>query len=527
MPLSFCDDGSGYNGSMLFADLVETSRRVAGTSRRLYKIELLSQFLRQLNPQEAEAAIGFLSGIIRQGRIGAGYALVKSLPSGSAIQSSLSIGDIDQAFTDFQQMRGTGSAKRKQELLQSVFERVTPEEHHFLSNLLMGEIRQGALEGIMVDALAKASGIEVSRLRRAVMLAGSIIPVACPALEKGDAGIEQFSLRLFQPVQPMLAQTSEDPEEALAEFGEAAFEYKFDGARIQVHRQGSDIRVFSRALNEITSAVPEVVEAALALPAREFILDGEVISMQDDGRPRPFQQTARRFGRKLDLDRVRQELPLTPFWFDALYMDGDSLIDEVQSHRFAAVRAVSPAAHLIPHLVTGDNDQASGFLTQALEQGHEGVMAKATNSLYSAGARGQSWKKIKKVHTLDLVVLAVEWGSGRRKGWLSNLHLGARDPEKGGFAMLGKTFKGMTDEMLQWQTEELLRLETARDEYTVYVEPKLVVEIAFNDIQISSRYPSGLALRFARVKRYRTDKTPEQADTYQTVLALAGNQHVV
>lgn len=520
-------DHISYNWDMLFADLVETSRMVAATSKRLSKIDLLSRFLSQLHPEEAEAAVAFLSGLTRQGRIGAGYSLVRDAAAPPLEVGTLTISDIDSAFAEFLSIQGAGSIKRKRDLLQHIFSRATPAEQQFLTGLLLGEIRQGALEGIMLDALAKAARMDVARLRRAVMLAGSVVRVARPVLEFGDAGIDQFGLQLFQPLQPMLAQTSGDADEALDEFGEAAFEYKFDGARIQVHRQGEDVRVFSRALNDITGAVPEVVEAALAIPAREFILDGEVISLMEDGRPRPFQVTARRFGRKLDLARMRQELPLTPIWFDALYLDGSSMIDEAQSRRFSALREISSAQHLIPHLVTGDPHKASDFLIEALERGHEGVMAKALDSLYAAGARGQTWKKIKKIHTLDLVILAVEWGSGRRKGWLSNLHLGARDTEKGGFAMLGKTFKGMTDEMLQWQTDELLKIETTRDAYTVYVEPKIVVEIAFNDIQISSRYPSGLALRFARVKRYRTDKAPGDADTFQTVQALAGNQHVV
>jgi len=525
LPVLICR--SRYKRGMLFADLVETSRKVASTSKRLEKIQILSQFLAQLHPDEAEAAVAFLSGLTRQGRIGAGYALIRELASPPALNASLMITEVDAVFAEFLSIQGVGSVKRKRDLMHSVFSRSTSAEQQFLTGLLLGEIRQGALEGVMVDALARAAGIHPDRLRRAVMLGGSVIQVARSVLESGEEGLEKFGLTLFQPVQPMLAQTSEDPDEALQEFGEAAFEYKFDGARVQVHRQGDDVRVFSRALNDITAAVPEVVEAALALPARNLILDGEVISLMGDGRPRPFQMTARRFGRKLDLERMRAELPLTPVWFDLLYLDGGSLIDEPQVRRFQSLRSISPSVNLIPHLMTSDPEEASGFLTRALSDGHEGVMAKAPGSFYSAGARGQSWKKIKKIHTLDLVVLAAEWGSGRRKGWLSNLHLGARDTEKGGFAMLGKTFKGMTDEMLAWQTEQFLKLETMRDEYTVYVEPKLVVEIAFNDIHISSRYPSGLALRFARVKRYRTDKTPEETDTYQTVLALAGNQHVV
>lgn len=512
---------------MLLASLVETSRRVAGTSKRLEKIELLAGLLRQASLDEVEPVVAFLSGTTMQGRIGVGYALIRDAAAAPAEAASLTIREIDDALGRLMSIRGSGSVKQRRDLLQSIFSRATDGEQQFLTGLLFGEIRQGALEGIMLDALAIASKVNVGELRRAVMMAGDIIRVARPAMELGAAGLVQFSLQLFRPVQPMLAQTSEDPTDALEEFGEAALEYKFDGARVQVHRSGDDVRVFTRALNDITSAVPEVVEAALALPTKELILDGEVISLTPEGRPRPFQMTARRFGRKLDLDRMREELPLTPVWFDALYLDGAPLIDEPQSRRFAALKALSPSSQLIPHIVTGDSATADAFLAEALERGHEGIMAKALDSLYAAGARGQSWRKIKRAHTLDLVILAAEWGNGRRKGWLSNLHLGAPDAENGGFAMLGKTFKGMTDEMLKWQTEELLKLEIARDSYTVYVEPKIVVEIAFSDLQISSRYPSGLALRFARVKRYRTDKSVAEADTFQTVQKLAGHQAVI
>jgi DNA ligase-1 len=320
----------------------------------------------------------------------------------------------------------------------------------------------------------------------------------------------------------MLAQSAEDIDEALRELGEAALEYKMDGARVQVHRSGGEVRVFTRSLNDVTVAVPEVVEAALAMPARDFILDGEVLALQPDGRPQPFQVTMRRFGRKLDVEAMRGGLPLTPFFFDALYLDGGSLIDEPQQRRFDALVSLAPPGLLMPHLRTAAPEQAAAFVRQALHQGHEGVMAKSTGSTYVAGGRGQSWLKVKQARTLDLVILAAEWGSGRRRGWLSNLHLGARDTVNGGFAMLGKTFKGLSDEMLAWQTQELLKLEVSRDTYTVYVEPRLVAEVAFNEIQASSRYPSGLALRFARVKRYRNDKTAAESDTFATVQRMAG-----
>ena len=509
---------------MLFGAVVETSQRVAGTSRRLEKIDLLATLLRQLDPEEVEIVVAVLSGYVRQGKIGVGYAALRDAGPASAETPVLEIHDVDRWLTEFAAVQGSGSERRKRDLLHSLFARATEAERRFLSALLVGEIRQGALEGIMLEALAKASDIPAARIRRAVMMAGDIARVARSALESGEPGLAPYEIQLFRPIQPMLAQTSEDVAAAIQELGEAALEYKFDGQRVQVHRSGDEVQVFSRSLNNVTAAVPEIVEVVRALPGSDLILDGEILCMAPDGSPQPFQVTARRFGRKLDLDRLRAELPLTPFWFDLLYLNGQSLLDEPQARRFGELAGLAPPGTLVPHTITADPGRAQEFVHTALSQGHEGVMAKATGAAYAAGARGQSWLKIKKAHTLDLVILAAEWGSGRRRGWLSNLHLGARDTEKGGFAMLGKTFKGLTDEMLAWQTEQFLKAEIGRDTYTVYVEPKFVAEIAFNDIQISPRYPSGLALRFARVKRYRSDKSAADADTFQTVQKLAGLQ---
>ena len=506
---------------MLFATVVETSRRVADTTKRLEKIDLLAHLLRQLSPQEIEIVVQFLSGQTRQGRIGIGYAALRDARNSPAATAALEILDVDATLEVITATSGSGSQRRRLELLQTMFSRATEAEQQFLAGLLMGELRQGALVGIMAEAVAKAAGLAPERVRRAAMMAGEIARVARAALEQGDAGLTQYDVQLFRPIQPMLAQSADDVSQALAGIGEAALEYKMDGARVQVHKSGDDVRVYSRSLNDVTPAVPEVVDIARALPADNLILDGEVISLLPGGRPQPFQITMRRFGRKLDVDRMRQELPMTPFWFDLLYLDGAALLDEPQARRFETLAALS-GEHLIPHTVTNDAQAANEFLEQALDRGHEGIMAKAIDAIYAAGGRGQSWVKVKRARTLDLVVLAAEWGNGRRKGWLSNLHLGARDTQKGGFAMLGKTFKGLSDEMLAWQTQELLRLEIARDSYTVHVEPKLVVEIAFNEIQVSPRYVSGLALRFARVKRYRTDKTAAAADTFETVQRLAG-----
>ena len=504
---------------MLLHELVETSRRVAETTKRLAKIDHLALLLKRLHPEEVEIATAFLSGETRQRRIGIGWGGIRDAAAQPAGQATLEILDVDRAFSEIEGARGSG---QRIALLRGLLERAIGPEQGFLSALLLGELRQGALEGIMLEAVARAAGVPVERVRHAAMVAGDVAAVAQALLEKGESALDEFGVRLFRPVQPMLAQTAEDVTEALEDLGEAALEFKLDGARIQVHKSRDQVAVYSRALNDVTPAVPEVVEAARALPARDLILDGEVLSLTPDGRPQPFQTTMRRFGRKLEVDRVREELPLSPFWFDLIYLNGGDLLGETQVRRFGALKEIAPATSVMPHTRTADPVAAREFLEESLRRGHEGIMAKALDSPYATGARGGSWLKVKQARSLDLVILAAEWGSGRRKGWLSNLHLGARDAEKGGFAMLGKTFKGLTDEMLAWQTGELLKLEIARDQYTVFVEPKLVAEIAFNEIQTSSRYASGLALRSARVKRYRTDKSAAESDTFQTVRKLAG-----
>jgi DNA ligase-1 len=508
---------------MLLAEVVETSRRISATSKRLEKTALLAALLKRLNAEEVELTVAYLSGATRQGRIGIGYAMLRDSIGEPAADPSLEILEVDRFLQDFTTIRGAGSDTRKREALQNLFRRATREESQFLSGLLVGELRQGALEGIMLEALARAANIGVDRIRRAAMMGGGVASIARAAMEKGEAGLQQYDVALFRPVQPMLAQTAEGVSEALTDLGgEAALEYKFDGARVQAHKSGDEVRIYSRSANDVGVAIPEIVAAVRALPARELILDGEVLSLDAEGRPQPFQVSMRRFGRKVNVDELQRELPMTPFWFDLLYLDGASLLDTPQARRFGELARLTPSENLVPHLETENLDRAEAFLHQALASGNEGVMAKSRHAPYAAGARGQSWLKIKQARTLDLVILAAEWGSGRRQGWLSNLHLGARDTEKGGFAMLGKTFKGLTDEMLAWQTAELQKIEIARDQYTVHVEPKIVVEIAFNEIQISPRYVSGLALRFARVKRYRTDKSAADSDTFETVKKLAG-----
>jgi DNA ligase 1 len=506
---------------MRFAELVETSDGVARTSARLEKVDRLAALLKRAaaaGAEDIEIAAAFLSGAPRQGRIGLGGAALSAArhvaPAGTA---TLELAEVDEAFAEIRSAFGPGSTQAKAEILGRLLARSTGAEQDFLMRLIAGDLRQGALEGLFVDAVARAADLPAARVRRATMLAGALAPVARVALTEGDRGLSRFLLQPFQPIQPMLADSAADVDDAIETLGEAALEYKIDGARIQVHKVDDEVRVYSRNLRDVTIAVPEVVVLARAVPARRLILDGEVIALAQGGVPLPFQTTMRRFGRKLDVERLRQELPLTPFFFDALYLDGDPLVDEPLARRVTVLTDQLPATNVVPRMVTSNPGDAAGFTKQALAAGHEGVMAKSLDGLYAAGRRGSAWLKVKQAHTLDLVILAAEWGSGRRRGTLSNLHLGARDDHRGGFVMLGKTFKGLTDEMLAWQTTRLLELEIGRDDYTVHVRPELVAEIAFNDVQVSPQYPGGLALRFARVKRYRTDKTTAEADTFTAV----------
>ena len=506
---------------MQLQEVADTSLRVTGTSSRLEKIDILAALLRRLSQPEIPVALAYLTGTLPQGRIGIGHsAITQSRPSRPAPEPALGLLEVHEAFDRLAATTGAGSSRDRAAVLRGLLARATEAEQAFLVRLLHGDLRQGALEGIMVEAVARAAAIPAAAVRRAAMAAGDLGEVAQAALAGGEAALSRFIVRIFQPVKPMLADTGEDVAGAIGQLGEAAFEYKLDGARIQVHKAGDEVRVYSRHLREVTGAVPEVVEAARRLPARELIADGEVIALRPDGRPHPFQVTMQRFGRKLDVERLRRDLPLTPFFFDLLALDGEATIDEPQARRFGALVQVAAPPLVIPTLNTGDPRAAAAFLEAAVSAGHEGVMAKSRAAAYAAGSRGSAWLKLKPAHTLDLVVLAAEWGSGRRQGWLSNLHLGARDTERGGFVMLGKTFKGLTDEMLERQTHELLAREIARDRWTVHVRPELVAEIAFNDVQVSPQYPGRLALRFARVKRYRADKPASEADTFAAVQGI-------
>jgi DNA ligase-1 len=442
------------------------------------------------------------------------------MPTIAASTPSLTLGEVDAVLDRIARTRGAGSAEDRSRLARELLARATRDEQDFLLRALLGALRQGAVEGLMVEAIASAAQLPLDEVRRALMVTGDLGAVARAALTEGPAALARMAVELFRPLTPMLAQTADGVGEALDQLGEAALEDKLDGARIQLHKREGEVRVFTRNLNDVTPAVPEIVEVVRDLPAASLILDGEAIALRDDGRPQPFQVTMRRFGRRLDVERSRKEIPLRAFFFDCLYADGTATIDHPGSERFTALTRAVPAALLIRRRVTRDSAEAERFLAEALAAGHEGIMAKALDAPYEAGGRGGAWLKIKPAVTLDLVVLAVERGNGRRSRWLSNLHLGARDAATGSFVMLGKTFKGMTDAMLAWQTEELRRLAVSDDGYTVQVAPKLVVEVAFNDIQASTRYPGGLALRFARVKRYRPDKRAEDADTIETVRSI-------
>jgi DNA ligase-1 len=509
----------------LLATVVATSREVAATSARSAKTRLLADRLRAMSADELEIAVQYLSGEIRQGRIGIGGAAVRSSVADAAAEPQLPLLDVDRLLDELAAIRGSGSSARRAAALSALFGRATRDEQEFLKRLLVGELRQGALAGVMIDAIAAAIDVPLADVRRAAMYESNLGVLARRGRDSGAAGLQGYRIQVMSPVAPMLAQVAADVDEALDVLtGSVAFEWKMDGARIQVHKQGDDVRIFTRGLNDVTAAIPEIADEARTLRAERLVLDGEAIAFTPGGRPHPFQTTMRRFGRKLDVERTRRQLPMRAFYFDCLLRDGAALAHLPARVRFEALAEVVPAAQSIPRLVTESRDAASAFYDEAVAQGHEGVMAKSLDAPYEAGNRGASWLKIKRVHTLDLVVLAAEWGHGRRHGKLSNLHLGAYDPDTGGYVMLGKTFKGLTDAMLEWQTREFQARESHRDSWTVYVRPEIVVEIAFSDLQASPRYPGGLALRLARVKRYRPDKPASEADTMRTVRKIFAAQ---
>ena len=514
---------------MQLSDVVDTARTVAATSSRTAKVEALAACLRRAaldGPEVIEVVTAHLSGVLPQRRIGVSWRGLQSLPEPAA-ESSLTVKEVDAAAGTIAGITGSGSAAARSAAVRDLFGRATADEQTWLRGLITGETRQGAGDGVMLQAIAKAAEVPDAAVRRAVMLAGFAGPVARAALAGGADALAALTLEVGRPLRPMLAGSAPDVATALTTLGgEAVVETKLDGIRLQAHVDNrtspGTVRLFTRTLEEVTDRMPEITEALAALDVETLVLDGEVIALGAGGRPQPFQVTGARTASSADVGRLREQVPLTPYFFDVLHLDGDDLLDEPAGTRWARLAQTVPPAWLVPRELTDDPERAQQFFDDLVAAGHEGVVVKDPSLPYAAGRRGPGWVKVKPRHTLDLVVLAVEWGSGRRKGWLSNIHLGARDAETGELVMLGKTFKGMTDEMLAWQTRRFDELATERGDWVVHVRPEQVVEIAFDGVQRSTRYPGGMALRFARVLRYRDDKPVSEIDTVQTVRSLAG-----
>nr|WP_221634133.1 ATP-dependent DNA ligase [Nocardioides luti] len=505
----------------MLTELVATSRTVAATRSRKAKVAAIAELLATAAPDELETVTSYLGGTLRQRRTGLGWRGLSTLPD-PADSPSLEVTEVHETFDAIAAISGSGSQAARATAVADLFSRATEDEQEWLRGLATGAVRQGALDALVQEAVAAAAGVPLGAVRRAAMLVGATTPVAVAAMTGGEEALAAFGLEVGRPVLPMLASSAPDLEAAIAKAGggEVAVDTKLDGIRIQVHRDGDEILIATRTLDDITARLPEVVEIARALPAERLVLDGEAIALDDAGRPRPFQETASRTAQAAGV-------VVTPYFFDVLHLDGEDLLDAPGTERLAALERLVPEAYRVPRLVTADPEAAADFLADAIAGGHEGVVVKNTAAAYDAGRRGAAWVKVKPVHTLDLVVLAVEWGSGRREGWLSNIHLGARDPDTGEFVMLGKTFKGMTDEILAWQTRRFTELALDPSEvkahYVVPVRPEQVVEIAIDGVQRSTRYPGGVALRFARVVRYRDDKAPHEVDTLETVRGfLAG-----
>lgn len=499
---------------VLLAAVVEVSREVAATRSRNAKVRSLAGLLARLEPAEVRPVTAFLAGELPGGRAGVGWSALSGVDAEPVGEPQLAVGEVAATVDELRATSGAGSARRRSELLRGLLARATRQEQGFLVRLLGGELRQGALEGVLLEAVAAAAEVDGDLVRRAFMLSASLDETTEAALRGGTAALRGFRLRVGRPVRPMLASPAETLESALAELAPTSVEYKLDGARIQVHRDGGNVQVYTRALREITANVPELVELVRGLDCRSVVLDGETLALADSGRPRPFQETMGRFGA-----RSPRDLVLQLHFFDCLHLDGRDLLDLPLRQRIDALERVA-GQHRIPALTEPDPERAAEFADAALARGHEGVVVKALDSAYAAGRRGSAWRKVKPARTLDLVVLAAEWGHGRRRGYLSNLHLGARDPDGGPPLMVGKTFKGLTDELLAWQTAEFPRLRTGEDAGTVQLSPELVVEIELDGVQASTRYPGGVALRFARVLRYRPDKDAGEADPIDAVRAM-------
>ena len=496
----------------LLVDVATASSEVADTSSRSRKVAILAELLRRLDVDEIPIAVGFLSGVPRQGRVGIGYSTIYRVEHARAVEPTLTVGDLDRAIVAVSEATGAGSAGRRKQMLGDLLGRATDEEAGFVKRLFTGELRQGALAGLMVDAVAKAAGVSGALARRALMLSGDLPRTAEIALAEGEEGLRGVGFELFRPILPMLASTAESVGEAVAGFDRASVEWKLDGIRIQIHRRRDEVRIYTRNLNEITHALPGIVDAVLGLGVEQAVLDGEALWMGEGG-PAAFQETM------AQIDREAPPEGVVTFLFDLLHVDGDDLLDTPLEERAAKLEAIAPQLR-IPGVFTSDPEAAQRVLDESLNAGHEGVVVKDAASTYGAGRRGKAWRKVKPVRTYDLVVLGAEWGHGRRQGRLSNLHLGARDPRTGAYVMVGKCFKGLTDELLEWQTRELLAREVDRQGIAVLVRPELVVEIALDGVQSSTRYAGGVALRFARVKRYRPDKNAGEADTIDDLRAL-------
>jgi ATP-dependent DNA ligase I len=496
----------------LLADVVAASSEISQTASRTRKVAILTELLRRLEADEIPIVVGFLSGVPHQGRIGVGYSIAYGVQSAAAVEPSLTVDDLDRAITAVQRATGSGSSTHRRQILGDLFGRATEREAHFIRRLFTGELRQGALAGLMLDAISKATGISGEIVRRAVMLSGDLPRTAAIAMTLGEQGLKEIGFEIFTPILPMLASTADSVAEAVGGFGRASVEWKLDGIRIQIHRRDDEVRVYTRNLNDITDALEGIANAARRLPIRQAVLDGEALWMGEAG-PGAFQETVSR------IDRDAPPEGIETFLFDLLHVDGEDLLDTPLEERVGKLEETAP--HLrVPAVFTSDADEARRVLDEALQAGHEGVVVKDATSLYSAGRRGKAWRKVKPVRTYDLVVLGAEWGHGRRQGWLSNLHLGARVPGADNFVMVGKCFKGLTDDLLRWQTGALLERETERRGIAVLVRPELVVEIALDGVQSSTRYPGGVALRFARVKRYRPDKRADEADTIDDLRGL-------
>jgi ATP-dependent DNA ligase I len=508
------------DGDVRFLDLAATSAAVSATSGRKAKIELLADALRRLDPGELAAGSAYLAGELRQRQTGVGYASLRERPAPAA-EPSLTVAAVDAAIAEISVVAGAGSQARRRDLVGALFGAATADEQRLLVGLFSGELRQGAQAGLLADAIARAAEVPAVAVRRALLLSGDLKQVAVAALTGGAPALAEIHLRVGTPLTPMLASSAPDVSAALLATGApATVDVKLDGIRIQVHRSGEDIAVFTRSLDDITPRLPEVVAAVRALPVREVVLDGEAMALDASGRPRPFQETSSRAATRGAKAGPTSAVALVPYFFDLLHLDGTDLLDEPGRVRWAALADALPSELIVGRRSVETEEEAAAAFTAALAAGQEGIVVKAPDAPYDVGRRGSAWVKVKPRHTLDLVVLAVEWGHGRRQGWLSNLHLGARDPQTGGFVMLGKTFKGLTDELLRWQTERFKELAIDDSGWVVTVRPEQVVEIAFDGVQTSPRYPGGVALRFARVLRYRDDKRADEADTIDMVKAI-------